>query len=67
LPVGKRDKNVIGAKLIFGRIGLPCLPAGRPAYGRQASFVPISKGNKAINAIADINNLIIINQYICFS
>jgi hypothetical protein len=64
LPVGKKDKNIIGNKLIFGRFGLPCLPAGRPAYrqagvfpayGRQVSFVPISKENKATGVIADIH------------
>jgi len=55
LPVSKKDKNIIDTKLIFGRFGLPCLPAGRPAYGRQASSVPIRKENKATGAIADIH------------
>jgi len=51
----QKDKNIIGSKLIFGRFGLPCLPAGRPTYGRQASSVPISKENKATGAIAGIH------------
>jgi hypothetical protein len=40
LPVGKKDKNIIGNKLIFGRFGLSCLrQAGVfPAYGRQLKF-----------------------------
>jgi hypothetical protein len=59
LPVGKKDKNIIGNKLIFGRFGLPCLrQAGVfPTYGRQASFVPISKENKATGVIADIHKI----------
>jgi len=45
LPVGKKDKNIIGAKLTFGRFGLP---------RRGGSSFPISKENKATGAIADI-------------
>jgi hypothetical protein len=48
LPLGNKDKNIIASKLIFGRFGLPCLPA------MQASSVPIRKENKATGAIADI-------------
>jgi len=64
LPVSKKNKNIIGAKLIFGRFGLPCLPVGKrlPCLrqaglptGRQASSVPISEENKATSAIADIH------------
>jgi len=50
-PVGKKEKNLIGTKLIFGRFGLPCLPAGR----RLRSSVPISKETKATGAIAHIH------------
>jgi len=53
LPVGKKDKNIFGNKLIFGRFGLPCLPAGR----RLRSSVPISKENKATSVIADTHNI----------
>ena len=49
LPEGKKDKNIIYANSIFGRLGLPCLPAGR----RLRSSVPIRKENKATGAIAD--------------
>jgi len=45
LPVSKKDKNIIGAKLIFGRFGLP---------RRGGSSVPKSKENKATGAITDI-------------
>jgi hypothetical protein len=51
LPLGKKDKNVIGAELIFGRSGLPGLPAGR----RLRSSVPIGKENKATGAIVDLH------------
>jgi len=58
LPVGKKDKNIIGNKLIFGRFGLPCRQAVVfPTYGRQASSVPISKENKAAGLIADIHKI----------
>jgi hypothetical protein len=50
LPVGKKDKNIFNAKLIFERFGLPCLPAGR----RLRFSVPISKESKATGAITDI-------------
>jgi hypothetical protein len=54
LPIGKKDKNIIDTKLIFG-----CSPDDFrdvfPAYGRQASSVPISKENKATGASADIH------------
>jgi hypothetical protein len=43
------DKNIIGAKLIFGRFGLP-------AYRQAGVFCPKSKENKATGAIADIYN-----------
>jgi hypothetical protein len=46
LQVGKKDKNIIGAKLIFGRFGL-------------RSSIQISKENKAIGAITDIQNKLI--------
>ena len=52
---GKKDKNIIGNKLIFGRFGLPCQPAGR----RLRSSVPISKENKATGAMTDIHKMII--------
>jgi len=56
LPVGKKDKNIIGDKLILGVSVFPAYRAGVfPAYGRQASSVPISKKNKATAAIADIH------------
>jgi hypothetical protein len=48
LPVSKKDKNIIDTKLILGVLVFP-------AYGRQASSVPISKENKATGAIADIH------------
>jgi hypothetical protein len=55
LPEGKKDKNIICAKSIFGRLGLLCLrQAGAfPAYGRQASYFLIEKENKATGAIED--------------
>jgi hypothetical protein len=52
LPVGKKGKNIIDNKLIFG----PSPDDFRdvfPTYGRQASSIPISKENKATGAIAD--------------
>jgi len=62
LPVSRRGKNIIGAQSTIGRFGLPCLPAGRPAYrqaglptGRQAFSVPKSEENKAAGIIADIH------------
>jgi hypothetical protein len=48
LPVGKKEKNIIDTKLIFG-------VSVFPAYGRQASSVPIRKENKATGAIVDVH------------
>jgi len=52
----RRGKNIIGAQLIIGRFGLPCLPAGR----RLRSSVPISKENKATGVIADIHIILLL-------
>jgi hypothetical protein len=67
LPIAKKDRNIIGNKLIFGRFGLPCLrQAGVfPTCGRQASSVPISKENKATDVIADIHISNYVYPYRC--
>jgi hypothetical protein len=51
LPADRGDKNINGTKLILGRFGLPCLPAGK---GLQSSVL-INKENKAIGIVADIH------------
>jgi hypothetical protein len=48
LTVSRRGKNIIGAQLIIGRFGLPCLPAGWRFRSKK------NEENKAANIIADI-------------
>jgi len=51
--MGKKDKNIISAKLIFGRFGLHRRGGSSPdAIGTSSD--QISKENKATGTIADI-------------